>query len=40
MPQAEIAAKLSAWPHPEPAVTLSSLFLAKDRDMEASTQAG
>lgn len=39
-PRAEIAAKLSDWPRPEPAAPLSSLFLAKDRDMEASTQAG
>lgn len=40
MPCAEIAAELSDWPRPEPAARLSSLFLAKDRDARASTQAG
>lgn len=40
MPCAEIAAELSDWLRPEPAAQLSSLFLAKDRDARASTQAG
>lgn len=40
MAQAEIAAELSDRPRPEPAAPLSSLILAKDRDVQASTQAG
>lgn len=40
MPEAEIATELSDLPLPELAAQLSSLFVAKDRDMGASTQAG
>lgn len=40
MPEAEIATELSGLPLPELAAWLSSLFVAKDRDMGASTQAG
>lgn len=40
MPVAETATELSGLPLPDLAARLSSLFVAKDRDMGASTQAG
>lgn len=40
MPAAETATELSGPPLPELAAQLSSLFVTKDRDMGASTQAG
>ena len=40
MPEAAITTELSDLPLPELAAQLSSLFVAKDRDMGASTQAG